>query len=344
MSSFKPMVKMITTEPTVELKLKKGGHVAKHHKKEEHHAGHKKVAHKAIGGLGVLSDPKIATPPAAPRIRVGKPSLGARMAAMKGMTTPLMAKKGGKAHHHAHGGKVEKEVKHLEHELKHHEGMKAKKAHHGLKDGGKVSEFESTKMDTAHHDTVHGTGEVKLGAGGYKHGGKAHHAHGGKVHHISGHPVGSHEHHKHMAKHHAAKHKEGGSTHHHKMHEHHKHLAKMAKGGVANFAETKMDTAHHDSAHGTGDVKEGKPGGFKHGGKMHHKVHHKATGGVIEGKPAGYKRGGHIEDSGRPVDMPQGMKKASAPVKITELSGTFKKGGKVHHKAHGGKMHHKDMC
>jgi hypothetical protein len=339
MSSFKPMVKMMTTEPTVELKLKKGGHVAKHHKKhEEHHEGHKKAVHKAMGGLGVLSDPKIATPPAAPRVRVGKPSLGARMAAMKGMSTPMMAKKGGKAHHHAHGGKIEKEVKHLEKELHHHEGMKAKKAHHGLKDGGKVSEFENTKMDTAHKDTAHGTGGVKMGAAGYKHGGKAHHAHGGKVHHISGHPVGSHEHHKHMAKHHAEKHKEGGSTHHHKMHEHHKHLAKMAKGGVANFAETKMDTAHHDSAHGTGEVKEGKPGGYKHGGKMHHK----ATGGVIEGKPAGYKRGGHVEDAGAPVDMPQGKKRASAAVKIDQLSGTFKHGGKVHHKAHGGKM--KDMC
>ena len=29
MGQFKPMVKMMTTEPSVELKLKKGGHVAK---------------------------------------------------------------------------------------------------------------------------------------------------------------------------------------------------------------------------------------------------------------------------------------------------------------------------
>jgi len=101
------------------------------------------------------------------------------------------------------------------------------------------------------------------------------------------------------------------------MHEHHKHLAKMAKGGVANFAETKMDTAHHDSAHGTGEVKEGKPGGYKHGGHTHHKVHHKATGGVIEGKPAGYKRGGHVEDAGAPVDMPQGRREPLLLLRLT---------------------------
>jgi hypothetical protein len=41
-----------------------------------------------------------------------------------------------------------------------------------------------------------------------------------------------------------------------------------------------------------------------------------------------YATGG-VVDSGAPVAMPQGRKKPSAPVSITELSGTFKKGGSV---------------
>ena len=50
MGQFKPMVKMETTEPTVELKLKKGGHVnMKKGGKAE--AGHKKMA----GGGGAMA-------------------------------------------------------------------------------------------------------------------------------------------------------------------------------------------------------------------------------------------------------------------------------------------------
>ena len=75
----------------------------------------------------------------------------------------------------------------------------------------------------------------------------------------------------------------------------------------------------------TGEVKMGKPGGF-------------ATGGVAKANAGGYKKGGAakkayaaggVVDSGAPVAMPQGRKKPTAPVSITELSGTFKKGGKV---------------
>ena len=42
-----------------------------------------------------------------------------------------------------------------------------------------------------------------------------------------------------------------------------------------------------------------------------------------------YATGGKVEDSGRPVAMPQGRKKPSSPVSINQLSGTFKSGGKV---------------
>jgi hypothetical protein len=72
MGQFKPMVKMMTTEPSVELKLKKGGHVKK----------------MAIGGL---PGPDEAAMPAAPA-RGGmmplvpmKPSMAARRRAMMAM-------------------------------------------------------------------------------------------------------------------------------------------------------------------------------------------------------------------------------------------------------------------
>ena len=40
------------------------------------------------------------------------------------------------------------------------------------------------------------------------------------------------------------------------------------KNSVKPFAKTKMDTSKKDKAHGTGDVKEGKPGGYKMGGTI----------------------------------------------------------------------------
>jgi hypothetical protein len=96
---------------------------------------------------------------------------------------------------------------------------------------------------------------------------------------------------------------------------------------------TKMDTAKPDhSPAKTGDVKMGNGGGYKDGGMAC------ATGGVIKANGGGYKKGGAAKkayatgglvDSGRPVAMPQGAKKPSTPVSINQLSGTFKKGGKV---------------
>ena len=344
MGQFKPMVKMMTTEPSVELKLKKGGSV--HHKKGGHAKGGKahKVEHHMDGGLGGLSGlgaPSIAARPVGLAARTaGRPTMAARRAAMN---APLMAKKGGKAEH---------KLEHLEHELKAHEKKPAHKGHHGLKkgghcyaDGGAVMDKVMTKTtikgdekkyldtlmhDGESHDYVHGTGDVKEGKpGGFKKGGHIkHHAHGGKVHHVSGHPEGSAAHHKHMAKHHAEMyHSKGGSAHHAKMHMHHAHLAKVAKhadGGSTGRAipsesisgspnTTLVDTGRHDTAHGTRGVTEGQPGGFKHGGKIHAKKH--------------FATGGSVNDTGRPVALPK--KPVSSPVAITKLSGTFKKGGQV---------------
>jgi len=404
MGQFKPMVKMMTTEPSVELKLKKGGHVSTKHKSEH---GHKAMKHMMDGGVmsGLSATPSLSSPPpmmgrgsvTPPAASPMRPSLSARRRMMKampaspatagptGMAAGMMGsgpmKKGGKVHHHAKGGDVAQDKalikkafkQHDEQEHKGAKGTHLKLKHGGMMHkahGGNVSKFENTEMHTASPDRMKDmTGEVKeSNAGGYKH--------GGKVHHISGHAEGSHEHHKHMAKHHSSKHKEGGSAHHHKMHEHHKHMAKLAKGGsISEYVETKMeDGEHHDSVHGTGGIKVGDAGGFKHGGKAKHHEHHKhggkhhyadggsvnwenrpadtakpgvtntTTGGVKESNAGGFKKGGQakkhfatggaVNNSGHAVAYPK--KQVSAPIKNSLQSGTFKKGGKVMKMAGGG--------
>jgi hypothetical protein len=213
MGQFKPMVKMETTEPSVELKLKKGG----------------KVVKKADGGMmGSPMSAAGAMPPSMPA-RGGmpggmapmKPSLAMRRRAMKGLpsgagpagpvggaaamqasmppppapTAPPM-KKGGKAE----GGESKamhksemKAIKGVKSELKSHAGKPASKGHKGLATGGVVDgqggykaggiintenqggEYRNTKMHTAKADNSPAkTGGVKEGnGGGYATGGVA---------------------------------------------------------------------------------------------------------------------------------------------------------------------------
>ena len=181
MGQFKPMVKMETTEPTVELKLKKGGHVKMPKQKAESHGGgHKKMADG--GAMQMLaSTPAMVGRPAvnAPVKSPGKPSMAARRKAMMAAPAPVM-KEGGKAKHedaaedramikkalagkkYATGGVVEGQG--------------------GYKKGGVIaangiikSEKGETKVDTAKPDSVQGpTGGVKDGnGGGYRKGGAA---------------------------------------------------------------------------------------------------------------------------------------------------------------------------
>ena len=142
MGQFKPMVKMMTTEPSIELKLKKGGHVAMPKmKSKDHGTGSKKMAD---GGMpGVLARAGLPPGPvggAAPAM----PSLATRRKAMK-MRRPM--KEGGEsaAEHASEMKKMASTAK----ELKKHESMPASKAHKGLKTGGGVD----------------------MGQGGYKDGG-----------------------------------------------------------------------------------------------------------------------------------------------------------------------------
>lgn len=194
MGQFQPMVKMMTTEPSVELKLKKGG----------------KVAKKADGGMmGSPMSAAAGMPPAMPA-RGGmmgasapmKPSLAMRRRAMKGMpagagpagpvgsaasmqpampsSAPAM-KKGGKAEggesKSMHKAEMTK-MKGLAKELKSHESKPASKGHKGLATGGVVNgqggfkkggaiaksgiintenqggEYRNTKMHTAKADNA----------------------------------------------------------------------------------------------------------------------------------------------------------------------------------------------
>jgi hypothetical protein len=252
MGQFKPMVKMMTTEPSVVLKLKKGGSVSKKH-------GHKMMDGGVMAGLAEGPTPSRmqmgqgTLPGAAP----ARPSLAMRrkMAMKRPMARPMM-KEGGesKAEHAAEM----KKMAGTEAKLKKHASMPASKAHKGLatggvamsnaggyKDGGiiKVAASEKgakgyvkTKMDTAEgeHHTPKKTGEVSMGKpGGYKRGGSAY-AKGGGV--------------------------EGNVS--------------TSSPGVTNTT--------------TGEVKKGNAGGFKKGGAS---KKHYATGGLVDtGKPVAYPK------------------------------------------------------
>jgi hypothetical protein len=194
MGQFKPMVKMETTEPSVELKLKKGGCVT----------SAKKMMNGGVMGALASAPAPGARGGMAPAARPGKPSMMDRRKAMMGkpaMARPMMAK----------GGAMEA--------LKAHADKPASKGHAGLKTGGVAkspkpgnyatggvvngqggykdggiikSEKGKTMMHTAKVDHNSApTGEVKMGnAGGYKKGGatKKHYATGGAVNN-SGHAV-----------------------------------------------------------------------------------------------------------------------------------------------------------
>lgn len=116
MGQFKPMPKMETTEPSVELKLKKGG----------------KVKKMQMGGNPMMAGAQM---PVSPRRRMAMaPKAMARQPA-------LLRKNGGHMGEsmkeiEAHERNERDELKRVEKELKSHEGMRASKAHKGLKNGG----------------------------------------------------------------------------------------------------------------------------------------------------------------------------------------------------------------
>jgi len=410
MGQFKPMVKMMTTEPTVELKLKKGG----------------KVAKKADGGM--MGSPMDAQLPPAMPARGGmmgaaapmKPSLAMRRRAMRGMPAgagpagpvggaaamqPPMSmppsgpamKKGGKAE----GGKmdmaqdkamIKKAFK--QHDMQEHKGGKGTSLK--LKKGGKMAEGGKADMsqdkamikkafkqhDMQEHKGGKGTslklkkggkmatGGVVNGQGGYKKGGKVKMAKGGvagdgiintegqggayrdtmmhtskpdhspaktggvKMGNGGGYATGG------VAKSNGGGYKKGGK------------IPKMALGGALDGGlmgvlgrmnqPASPDSGLTPSYGGSGDASSGlknvNEGASTIGSALKNIAGSVGSGGG--GSPAEYmKRGGKASkkayaaggtvDSGRPVAMPQGRKPASKPVRINELAGTYKTGGKV---------------
>lgn len=213
MGQFKPMVKMETTEPSVELKLKKGGAVKK--------ADGGMMGSNLMGGNPTVTSGMPARGGDMGAMAPRRPSLAARRRAMMarpGGAAPAgpvggagrMMKEGGesKAEHKSEM----KAIKGVKSELKKHEGKPASKGHKGLKTGGvvkspKPGEYatggvvmgngggfkkggavpksgiikneanaaSATKMDTAKVNTNSApTGDVKMGnGGGYKKGGEA---------------------------------------------------------------------------------------------------------------------------------------------------------------------------
>ena len=166
MGQFKPMVKMMTTEPSVILKLKKGG----------------KVEHKMDGGYMPMQStmPAQAMPARgglAPAASPMKPSMAARRKAMmaKPAMSPTLMKKGGKADKHEDAAQDRAMIK---------KAMAGKKfatggvvnGQGGFKDGGIIKSTKGeTKMVTSKVDhSPAKTGGVKLGnGGGYATGGVA---------------------------------------------------------------------------------------------------------------------------------------------------------------------------
>jgi len=249
MGQFKPMVKMMTTEPSVELKLKKGGS-ATHSKL--HSAGAKdgfKPVKKMNGGV---MDALSRTP--APTTALGNPAAARAMAAkrpMRAASLPARSMATGPARPAAPPAPMARPVMKkggdVSAALEKHADMPASKAHKGLKTGGIA---KSTKPGG------YMTGGVVNGRGGYKAGG----------------------------------------------------IIKTMTNKTTKVVEAKPD---HNSAP-TGDVKMGNAGGYKKGGAAKKAF---ATGGRV------------VNDSGHAVAMPK--KAPSKPVAISELSGTFKKGGRV---------------
>ena len=257
MGQFKPMVKMMTTEPSVILKLKKGGSVKAPKKMMDGGVMRGLASAPAPGARGGMPP---ATAPARPSMAMRRRAMMAKPAMAGPVGAPAtarpMMKEGGetKAEHKAEMSKM----KSLEKELKSHESKPASKGHKGLNTGGVVmgqagfkeggvigvaaSEkgakgYVKTKMDTAsgEHHTPKKTGDVAMGKpGGYKHGGSPKYAKGGGV-----------------------------------------------EGNVSTSHPGPTNTT-------TGEVKKGNAGGFKKGGALGKRY---ATGGLVDsGRPVAMPR------------------------------------------------------
>ena len=228
MGQFKPMVKMFTDEPSVILKLKKGGKVAS--KAAGQSEGFKSMASnnaKVFEGAESGAAPK-------------KPSMAERRRAMN----PNQYAKGGKVARKQMGGVMpgagvgagalggaapmgtgaamqpmnRADLAGMEQAARLARAAQVRKALTGMKKGGAcAADCAKLERELKHHEAMSAK--------------KAH----GKA---SGGEIDSAE------------------------------TKTTLKNSVKPFAKTKMDTSKKDKAHGTGEVKEGKPAGYKMGGTI----------------------------------------------------------------------------
>jgi hypothetical protein len=289
MGQFKPMVKMMTTEPSVILKLKKGG----------------KVASKMDGGYMPMQSTMPAQMPMGASAPVGMaPKRPSMMVRRKAMNPLMMAKKGGSMDKHEDAAQDRAMIKKAMAGKKFASGGKIDSAETKTTIKGNASKFLNTKVvDGDKTDKSHGTKGIKeKNGGGYANGGtikgnaskfmntkvvdgdKTDKASG-----TSGVKMGN-----------GGGYKKGGKV---------PGLGRAIEGG--NWENRAADTAHGGVSNTTtGGVKNGNGGGFKKGGSAKKAY---ATGGTV--------------NTGRPVAMPR--KPVSRPVANSLQSGTFAKGGEV---------------
>jgi hypothetical protein len=324
MGQFKPMVKMETTEPSVILKLKKGGKVAAKMQKESGHA--------AMSGANPFADAESGMAPK-------KPSMSARRRAMN----PNQYAKGGKVARKQMGGAMpmagaptaampmapaapqamgraamtpqgmppqamnRAALAGMAPNARNARAMMVRKALSGMKKGGSANaKCAALERELKHHEAMSAS--------------KAH----GKA---SGGAIDS------------------------------KMTRTTIEGNAGKFAKTKMDTSKKDRAHGTGSVVEGKPAGYKGGGNVSKFVNTKVndgdkkdkasgTGGVRMGNAGGFKKGGKVPGltgatveggnwENRPADTakPGKSNTTTGDVKLGN-GGGYKMGGRASKKAY----------
>ena len=126
---------------------------------------------------------------------------------------------------------------------------------------------------------------------------------------------------------------------------------KLKSGGVAGYVNTKMhDGDKKDRAHGAGEVKDGKPGGYAAGGTItgnakqyaKTKVHDDdrndsahGTKGVRMSNAGGFAKGGNVDWENRPADTAKAGPVNTKTGEVKEANaGGYKHGGKASKKAY----------
>jgi hypothetical protein len=317
MGQFKPMVKMMTTEPSVILKLKKGGNV------------HSKMASGGMAGHKAMhcepADFEAAEHGKAPK----KPSMADRRKAMN----PNQYAKGGKVAHKQMGGMMPGAAMPAAPAAPMAGGMrspmsamsptamaampaaarmaraaKVRRALTGMKKGGSTSaDCASLEKELKHHESMSAKRAHGMASGGImkKASGGIIMSKTGKTKMVTakkGMTNGTTGEVKDGA---PGGYKSGGGV---KM----GNAGGFAKGGNVDWENRPANTAKPGVTNTTtGEVKEANAGGFKQGGAA--KKH--------------YATGGNVIDDGKAVKMPRHS--VSRPVANSLQSGTFKKGGNV---------------